>query len=269
MNYFAEYAWLPDGLARNVRIEVTDGRFGAITVNATAQPGDERLPGLVLPGIANTHSHAFHRALRGRTQRRRWHILDLARTHVSGRGLARSRFLLRAREGDLCRDGPGRRDRVGEFHYLHHGPERHALRTTPTRWDARCSPRRTRPASGSRCSTPAISPAVSSADGYRPLDGPQLRFGDGTATDWAERVSAFGDPGAARQDRGRDPFGAGRAGRPVRADHRNEQAHCTCTCRSSRPRTNNARPATESRRPNCLTRPACSQPARQPCMQPI
>ncbi len=28
----------------------------------------ERVPGLTIPGIANCHSHAFHRALRGRTQ---------------------------------------------------------------------------------------------------------------------------------------------------------------------------------------------------------
>ena len=28
----------------------------------------ERVPGLTLPGLANCHSHAFHRALRGRTQ---------------------------------------------------------------------------------------------------------------------------------------------------------------------------------------------------------
>ena len=30
-----------------------------------------RIPGLTLPGLANCHSHAFHRALRGRTQRDR------------------------------------------------------------------------------------------------------------------------------------------------------------------------------------------------------
>ena len=28
-----------------------------------------RLRGVTLPGLANAHSHAFHRALRGRTQR--------------------------------------------------------------------------------------------------------------------------------------------------------------------------------------------------------
>jgi cytosine/adenosine deaminase-related metal-dependent hydrolase len=30
-------------------------------------PGATRLPGVVLPGLANAHSHAFHRALRERT----------------------------------------------------------------------------------------------------------------------------------------------------------------------------------------------------------
>jgi cytosine/adenosine deaminase-related metal-dependent hydrolase len=64
--YHAAVAWLPGGIARNVRLEVTDTVLTAVT--PTAPPAGERLPGLVLPGFANTHSHAFHRALRGRTQ---------------------------------------------------------------------------------------------------------------------------------------------------------------------------------------------------------
>ena len=35
---------------------------------APAPPGTERLRGLTLPGLANAHSHAFHRALRGITE---------------------------------------------------------------------------------------------------------------------------------------------------------------------------------------------------------
>ena len=62
----AASAHLPTGLAREVRLTVDDGRFAAIETDAPAQPGDHRLPGVVLPGLANAHSHAFHRALRGR-----------------------------------------------------------------------------------------------------------------------------------------------------------------------------------------------------------
>ena len=68
--YWARYAWLPDGIADGVRIEIADGRFAAVTADQPAAPGDVVLSGVVLPGFANTHSHAFHRALRGRTHDR-------------------------------------------------------------------------------------------------------------------------------------------------------------------------------------------------------
>ena len=64
--YWAAHALLPEGPAVNVTFAVDAGRFTAV-IPGTA-PGDAvRLPGVVLPGFANVHSHAFHRALRGRT----------------------------------------------------------------------------------------------------------------------------------------------------------------------------------------------------------
>ena len=66
MRFHAACARLPAGLARDVLFEIEDGRFVAVTPDTPA--GDARpLPGMVLPGFANAHSHAFHRALRGRT----------------------------------------------------------------------------------------------------------------------------------------------------------------------------------------------------------
>ena len=59
-------AWLDDGPVAGVRVAVVEGRIASVQVSGPA-PDDERLPGLVLPGFANAHSHAFHRALRGRT----------------------------------------------------------------------------------------------------------------------------------------------------------------------------------------------------------
>ena len=68
--YWLERALLPDGVAESVRVEVADGRFVTITAGAAAD-GAERLAGLTIAGLANCHSHAFHRARRGRTQQGR------------------------------------------------------------------------------------------------------------------------------------------------------------------------------------------------------
>ncbi|MEM7083238.1 MAG: formimidoylglutamate deiminase [Pseudomonadota bacterium] len=56
-----EFALLPDGLARNVAIEIDDGRITRVTPNS-AQTG---AAGLALPGMANLHSHAHQRAMAG------------------------------------------------------------------------------------------------------------------------------------------------------------------------------------------------------------
>src|SRR5215470_12147860 len=64
---FARHALLPSGAARDVLIEVDGGRFTSVTAGATPGPEAMRLHGVAVPGFANAHSHAFHRALRGRT----------------------------------------------------------------------------------------------------------------------------------------------------------------------------------------------------------
>jgi cytosine/adenosine deaminase-related metal-dependent hydrolase len=40
-----------------------------VTEGADPPAGATRLAGVTIPGLANGHSHAFHRALRGRTHR--------------------------------------------------------------------------------------------------------------------------------------------------------------------------------------------------------
>src|SRR4051794_38082153 len=66
MRWFAPLALLPSGPARDVMLEEKDGVF--TSVRPGSAPGSaDRLSGIVLPGFANGHSHAFHRALRGRT----------------------------------------------------------------------------------------------------------------------------------------------------------------------------------------------------------
>ena len=67
VTYICDYAVVAGATAANVRIDVDGGRIAAIASGVTAPSGANRLRGLTLPGLANAHSHAFHRALRGRT----------------------------------------------------------------------------------------------------------------------------------------------------------------------------------------------------------
>jgi len=67
---FASQALLADGWARDVTIETDEsGRVSAIDRGPPA-PGAERAAGPVVPGMPDLHSHAFQRALAGRTERR-------------------------------------------------------------------------------------------------------------------------------------------------------------------------------------------------------
>ena len=138
--------------------EVDGGRFAAVTAGAEA--GDaRRLPGVVLPGFANAHSHAFHRALRGRTHdgggtfwtwRERMYAVSAALDPDSYLALA---------TGDLRRDGARRRHDGRRVPLPAPRARWRAATRTRTRWPRRCArPRRT-PASGSRCSTRATWPA--------------------------------------------------------------------------------------------------------------
>ncbi len=66
---FAERALLPEGWARDVRLEVAaDGSLARIEAGASAD-GAERLAGPAMPGFGNLHSHAFQRAMAGLAER--------------------------------------------------------------------------------------------------------------------------------------------------------------------------------------------------------
>lgn len=187
MRWFAERAILPSGLAHNVRFEVTDGRFAAVTPGA--EPGDaRRLPGVALPGFANTHSHAFHRAIRGRTHaaggtfwtwRERMYAVAARLDPDSYLALARATYAEMALAGVTG---------VGEFHYLHHSPHGGSYDNKNAMADAL---RQAAIEAGIRLTvldTCYLAGGLN-ATGHTALDGPQLRFGDGDAERWATRVA--------------------------------------------------------------------------------
>jgi formiminoglutamate deiminase len=185
---WCELAWLDGEHAEEgVVIELEGERIASVTPGmAGAPPEATSLAGLTIPGLANAHSHAFQRALRGRSQvergdfwswRQRMYEIAEAIEPDSYLALARATFAEMALAGITA---------VGEFHYLHHG------------------------ADGARYEDPnAIGKAVIEAAreaGIRitlldtcylhggigqEAEGVQLRFSDGNADAWAERVEGL------------------------------------------------------------------------------
>jgi formiminoglutamate deiminase len=120
---WCEHAWLGgDELDADVLIEIDGDRFASITSETVPTEDAERLDGITLPGLANAHSHAFQRALRGRTQagtgsfwtwREEMYGFADRLDPDSCFSISRACFGEMVLAGVTC---------VGEFHYLHHAP---------------------------------------------------------------------------------------------------------------------------------------------------
>jgi formiminoglutamate deiminase len=193
--YWCPLAWLGgDRVESDVLVEVEEGAIVAVAAGQRSPPRDVRiLEGLTLPGLANAHSHAFQRALRGRTHRASgsfWTWRQQMYT-VADRidpdtyfALARATFAEMALAGVTT---------VGEFHYLHHA------------------------AGGARYGDPnemgRVLLAAAAEAGVRitlldccylhggigtPPDDTQRRFADASAEAWVERVSDLGENKFAR-----------------------------------------------------------------------
>jgi formiminoglutamate deiminase len=198
--WHAELAWLPGrGVCPDVLIEADGARFTAVTPEVRAsdiepelRPDLTRLAGLTLPGMANGHSHAFHRALRGATEqsagtfwdwRKRMYQIADGLDPDSYQELARAVYAEMALAGITC---------VGEFHYLHHGPGGipyadpnemgRALIAAATQAGIRIT----------LLDTCYLAGGLSPDGRPEPLAGPQLRFGDRDGEAWAARASALG-----------------------------------------------------------------------------
>ncbi len=187
--WWCAHAWLPKGAASGVRITASeDGRITAVERDAGPHPGDVRLDLLVLPGFANAHSHAFHRALRGRTHadggtfwtwRDRMYALADRLAPDTYCELATAVFAEMVLAGVTC---------VGEFHYLHHGPG-------GARYD---DPNAMGEALREAASVAGLRITLLDTCYLRggfdiPLEGVQRRFNDGDAENWAVRVSELAD----------------------------------------------------------------------------
>jgi formiminoglutamate deiminase len=188
-SYLLEHAWVDHAVRDDVLVVVEDGRF--VDVRADAASADaERIRGLTIPGLANCHSHAFHRALRGRTQRERgtfwtWREQMYA---VAGRLDPDGYFLLaRAVYREMAAAGI---TSVGEFHYLHHQPDGTPYDDPNAMGHALVEAARE---AGIRIAL--LDTCYLSAGFGRPPEGVQVRYSDGDAGRWADRVGALEAPG--------------------------------------------------------------------------
>ncbi|WP_327086889.1 formimidoylglutamate deiminase [Nonomuraea sp. NBC_01738] len=182
VTYWCEYAWLPDGVAAGVLVEVAGERVVSVG-RGTPPPDAVRLAGLTVPGLANAHSHAFHRALRSATQTGKgdfWTWRDQMYA-IAGRldpdsylRLARAVYAEMAMAGITC---------VGEFHYLHHAPGGLPYRDANAMGHALV-----RAARDAGLRIALLDTCYLTGGLGQPLAGAQVRFGDGDAERWAARA---------------------------------------------------------------------------------
>ncbi|MFF4660802.1 formimidoylglutamate deiminase [Streptomyces sp. NPDC001381] len=192
--YWLEHAWLGTHVEPGVALEVADGRITAVRTGAGSPPaGAEILRGLTLPGLANAHSHAFHRALRGTVQvgsgtfwtwREVMYSVADRLTPDTYHALARAVYAEMALAGITA---------VGEFHYVHHAPG-----GTPYADPNAMGEALIEAAADAGIRITLLDTAYLSSGFGQPPNAHQLRFSDGSADAWAERCSLLKERDHAR-----------------------------------------------------------------------
>ena len=184
--WWCEHLWAGT-VEHDVLVTAEDGRITRVEPGTPRPEGTPALRGLVVPGLANAHSHAFHRLLRSRAQTGRgtfwtWRELmyDVARRldPDTYRALATAVYAEMALAGITG---------VGEFHYLHHDRDGARYAEPNAMGLALADAAR---AAGIRLTLLDTCYLASDVDGSA-LRPEQLRFGDGSGDAWASRVDAL------------------------------------------------------------------------------
>lgn len=186
--FWCELAWVDDAVAAGVLIETDGGVISSVSSGVAAPSDATHLAGLVIPGMANAHSHAFHRALRGHVQvgtgsfwtwRDDMYALAAVLTPESYRELATAVY------GEMLLAGI---TAVGEFHYLHHAPGGASYPDPNAMGIALAA---AAAAAGVRM-TLLDTCYLAGGIGVAPNEV-QQRFSDGSASGWATRVGRLGE----------------------------------------------------------------------------
>jgi formiminoglutamate deiminase len=190
--FWCEHAVLPGGVRRAVRVVTDRGRILDVRPDSPAEAGDTRLGGVVLPGLANGHSHAFHRALRGRTHDdggNFWSWRDAMYTVTHRLDPETYHSLAKAVFAEMLLAGY---TTVGEFHYVHHAAGGRRYDDPNIMGKALISAAREVGIRITLLDTCYLAGGLF-ASGHVPLDEVQERFSDGTVEAWAERVTRLSD----------------------------------------------------------------------------
>jgi formiminoglutamate deiminase len=201
--YLLERAYVGGTVEDDVLVEIEDGRFTSVTprrrvVDFEGKPmaaksqfprsagetdGPRTLAGLTVPGLANAHSHAFHRALRGRTQRERGTFWTWrSQMYAAAQRLDPDSYfaLARAVYREMVAAGI---TTVGEFHYLHHRPGGSAYDNPNAMGEALLAA-----ASEAGLRICLLDTVYLSGGFGEPVTEQQAAFSDGSVDAWVERV---------------------------------------------------------------------------------
>ncbi|HEV2034710.1 MAG TPA: formimidoylglutamate deiminase [Candidatus Dormibacteraeota bacterium] len=177
--WHAEHAWLGH-LAHDVLIEVENGSFKAVTEGVAAPAGAIRLDGWTIPGLANVHSHAFQRLMRGTAESGGGDFWEWRTQMYRHAGWSAANYLKFA--GGVFREMlEAGITAVGEFHYLH--------RAGNALGEALIDAARQE---GIRITLIDACYLRGGMDG-RPLDPIQASFSDGDVETWVRRVDELKD----------------------------------------------------------------------------
>ena len=117
-----EHLLTPTGWAQSARLHLRDGHIAAIERDVAPQSGDERHT-VIVPAMANLHSHAFQRGMagfaetRGASEDNFWSWRDIMYRFASRMSPEHLQAIAAQAYVEMLEAGYGR---VGEFHYVHH-----------------------------------------------------------------------------------------------------------------------------------------------------
>ena len=118
-------ALLPTGWADEVRLEHAHGSITRITTGSKPKAGDARSE-IAVPGLCNLHSHAFQRGMAGLAESRGpsddsfWTWREVMYRFLDRLTPDDLQAIATLAYAEMLESGF---TRVGEFHYLHHGPD--------------------------------------------------------------------------------------------------------------------------------------------------
>ncbi len=123
--FFADYAWLPQGWRENTRLRIEAGALTEVDESANGV-GANRIGRFVLPGMPNLHSHAFQRAMAGLAEKQSnpqdnfWSWRETMYAFAGRVGPDDLRAIAAQSYVEMLKAGY---TQVCEFHYLHHQPD--------------------------------------------------------------------------------------------------------------------------------------------------